>query len=113
MSNQGKAGSFIDFQIAVEQRTAINSDIQSLRPDWKGANIKWYSPIEESGYKEFHDVTFWDGRFKKSDPSFWEGLGYPSDGSDFLKRRFYYSRLSLTKVNSSVIVQPEIPMRLN
>jgi len=75
MSNQGKAGSFIDFQIAVEQRTAINSDIQSLRPDWKGAKIKWYSPIKVSGYKEFHDTTFWNGRFKKTDSSFWEGLG--------------------------------------
>lgn len=77
MSSKGKAGSLIDFRIAVENHEVLDSSILALNEDWKEGKINWYSPIEKTSYKEFQDGTFWDGKFDGDSNSFWNEMGKP------------------------------------
>ena len=43
MSSIGKAGSLIDFRIAVEKHEVLDSSILALNEDWKEGKINWYS----------------------------------------------------------------------
>lgn len=72
------AGSLIDFQIAVENHEVLDSRILALNKDWKEGKINWYSPIEETSYKEFQDGTFWRGKFDNKSNSFWDEMGNPA-----------------------------------
>ena len=72
------AGSYIDFQIAVEKHEKFDSAILLLNQDWKEGKINWYSPIEKTSYKEFQDGTFWRGKFDNKSNSFWDEMGNPA-----------------------------------
>lgn len=79
MSNKGKAGSLIDFRVAVETaRDEIDASILSLNPEWTGGSIEWFSPIKETGYEEYVDDTFWSGCLQPGAKSFWVGLQKPA-----------------------------------
>lgn len=78
MSSKGKAGSLIDFRIAVENHEVLDSSILALNEDWKEGKINWYSPIEKTSYKEFQDGTFWRGKFDNKSNSFWDEMGNPA-----------------------------------
>ena len=79
MSNKGKAGSQLDLQIAVNTNNgeALSKAILSLNPEWEGGKITWFSPLKETGYKEFFDKSFFNGSFGKKkgvSESFWDGV---------------------------------------
>lgn len=76
MSNRGKAGSQIDLQVTVESTRAELSNIL-LEGYPQGSSIKWYSPIKETGYREFVDHSFWTGRLDPNFDSFWDGMSRP------------------------------------
>lgn len=44
MSSKGKAGSLIDFQLAVEKHEVLDSSILALGQDWKDGVINWFLP---------------------------------------------------------------------
>lgn len=71
-------GSLIDFRIAVENHEVLDSSILALNEDWKEGKINWYSPIENTSFKEFYDNTFWTGKFDKKSNSFWDEMGNPN-----------------------------------
>ena len=85
MSSKGKAGSLIDFRIAVENHEVLDSSILALNKDWEEGKINWYSPkkdktspIEDTWCKEFKDKSFWDGKLDKDSNSFWDEMGNPN-----------------------------------
>lgn len=85
MSSKGKAGSLIDFRIAVENHEVLDSSILALNKDWEEGKINWYSPqkdktspIEDTWCKEFKDKSFWDGKLDKDSNSFWNEMGNPN-----------------------------------